>query len=159
MNSIDKLENLISSLKKKNSLLLEMLAITKAEANSIEKDDTDSLNKLLTQKNSIIQSIDILDEAFNNEYNALKKELKVGSLEQASELPRDLLAELKKETKGIFELIKEISDIHEANKQKAKEIKNDLATEIKKINNSMQATNAYRGNSQFQGSYFIDKKK
>lgn len=159
MDNINRLKTLINLLQEKKSFLSEMLEVTKTESKAIAEADIDTLNMLLNDKNVIIQDIDKSDEAFNYEYNTLKEELNVSSLDLSEELPVELLAELKIETKAIFELMKEVSDMHEDNKQIAKEIKDNLAAEIRRINTSVNANNIYKGNSAYQGSYYIDSKK
>lgn len=158
MDATSKLIRLIELLKDKKKLLSEMKELTKSQKDNITEDKIESLNDIIGEKGTIIKKIDEIDEEFSSIYNSLKDMLKVSSLEQAEVLPRNLLTELKDNTKEVTGLLGEIAAIDDENRKMAKELKDSLAAEIKKINNSKQANAIYRSNTSFQGSYFIDKK-
>jgi len=159
MDYTKKLEDLITILKDKKILFSEMTKLTKGQTDSISEDGVDMLTRLISEKEGILQQIIDLDDKFKSSYDSLKTELGVDSLEKSNDLPRYLLVELKKETKEILDMIHEISEIDKVNKKMAQELKDNLASEIKKINILKQTNGAYFGKSSYQGSYFIDSKK
>lgn len=156
---MEKLNELIDILAAKRRKLEVMLENTKRQAESITTDSIDELQFLLEKRELCIKEIDSLDDNFKNIYDSLKTQLGVSSLEQSLLLPREKLRELQTGTQGVIDLLKEIQAIEVTNAKKAREIKEELAQEIKKINNSKRVNVAYNYGNSLSQSHFIDTKE
>jgi len=153
-------ERLLAVFDKKHALLLEMLAITRRQSQSINEDGLESLEKAIGEKQSIIDSIDKLDEEFDVYYKRLKQELRVKSLDELENPDIKGLKELKSLTGRVMELIREINRLEKENSTRAKELLENLAGEVRKLNQAKKVNTAYKPGSAMQPpSYYIDKKK
>jgi FlgN protein. len=160
MDAVNKLKGIIELIKTKKTLLYEMKDLSEKQTDSISKEDVDKLAALIASKDGVIKRIMEVDDSFKSAYESLKTELGVESLDKTDKLPISLLAELKEQTKEVMDLIEDIIKADEENKKNAQILKDNIAKEIKKINNTKKATGAYFGKSAiFQNSYYIDSKK
>lgn len=154
------MERLISVSSKKKQLLLDMLLLTKAQAETINEDGIDDLDKLISDKQSKIDEIDKLDEEFGVYFFRLKRELGIKSLDELRSPGIKGALELKECIGQIMDIIKEISCLEQHNSAMAKGLLNNFGHEIKKINEGKKTTNAYGQSPVIQApSYFVDKKK
>ena len=153
------IKRLMEVSEKKLGLLEDMLNITKAQAESINEDGLESLEKLVNEKQTKIDAIDKLDEEFDVYFRRLKSELKVKSLDELSGLNIKGVKELQQTVGRIMGLIGDISGIEKQNNDKAKSLLGKFGDEIKTINQGKKMNSAYMPGPVKPPSYFIDKKK
>jgi hypothetical protein len=153
------MDRLIEISNKKQELLQNILALTKAQAGTINEDGIESLQKLIDEKQLVIDAINKLDEEFGVYFQRLKTTLKVTSLDQLNVSGIKGTKELKEVTEKIVKLITEISEIEKQNSEKGKKLLNQLGGEIRKINQGKKTNSAYSPPPMSIPSYFIDKKK
>lgn len=144
---------------KKYKLLQEILALTRAQSQTITEEGVESLGRLIGDKQVKIDEINKLDEDFNVYFQRLKRELKVSSLEEMNVPGVAGTKELQESIRQIMSLIGEICTIEKENNDRAKELLNSLGTEIKKINQGKKVSSTYIPRPLNIPSYFIDKKK
>lgn len=152
---------------RKYSLLTDMLDLTKRQTASINEDDLDVLQKIIDDKQAIINSIDKLDDEFEACFKKLKSELKIDRLDELKDRLGDLknfsaierLGELQEIIAKIMHLTREISEIEKINGEKAKDLFEKLGSEIEKINQARMLKSAYSPQMPKPPSFFIDKKR
>ena len=158
------IERLNELLQKKKALLLDILTLTQAQTEAITEEGLDGLNKLIDDKQAIIDGINKLDEEFGTYYQRLKSTLGITRLDQldAAKLEggaSDGAKQLKSLTAEILDVVRDISEIEKVNSQKSNKLLGQFGNEIKKINQGKKANNAYKSGAASAPSYFIDKKK
>jgi len=159
-NSPEKyIERLIDILKKKHVLLRSILSLTQAQSSQINEDSIEELQKLIDEKQHVIDDINKLDEEFSVYFVRLKTTLKINSLDELNAAEVEGTRHLKEITAGIINLITEISEIEKTNDDKSKEVLGKLGGEIKKINQGLKVNSTYSPRPANTASYFIDKKK
>jgi hypothetical protein len=143
----------------KYTYLQEMLEMTSEQAASIDVDQIAKLEDILDGKQRIIEKIDKLDDEFEVYFHRLKSEAKVKSLEELNASEVKGLKELKMSVSNVMAIIKELSNMEQSNRFKAKKVLESVGNELKSINVAKKVNSAY-GSIQFQTeSFFIDKKK
>lgn len=158
------IERLNELLFKKKVLLLDILALTRAQTEAIAEDSLDSLNNLINSKQLKIDEVNKLDEEFGAHYSRLKSTMGISSLDQLDNAKLESGAsegakQLKDLTAGILNVIRSISEVEKENSQKSNKLLAQFGSEIKKINLGKKANNAYKSGSISAPSYFLDKKK
>ena len=153
------IERLIDILKKKHVLLRAILSLTQAQSSEIKEDSIGELQKLIDEKQHVIDDINILDEEFNVYFTRLKTTLKINSLDELNAAGIESAKHLKEITAGIINLVSEISEIEKTNNDKSKELLGKLGGEIKKINQGKKVNTTYASKPGSTPAYFIDKKK
>lgn len=152
-------QRLIDASHKKYKLLEDILRLTKEQSSVINEDGIDNLNRIIEEKQNNIDQIDKLDEEFNVYFQRLKSELKVNTLDEIQGTNIEGIKELKDCTKGIIDIIGEISKLEQENNSNAKNLLEDLGKEIKKLNQGKKVNTVYSAGPGQAPSYFIDKKK
>jgi len=153
----EKVEELKSNLNNKLIKLNKIFDITKKQTDVINNYNVDELNKLIDQKQVLINEINELDKVFEDKFAKIKKLLGVDSLEQSTDNLQEFkviqvfITEIKDVVKRIMELEMHNSFIAE---QYQKQIKESMQNSKKDI----RALNGYNSNN-VQSSVFIDKKK
>lgn len=153
------MERLIDILKKKHVLLRSILSLTKAQYSHINEDSVEKLQKLIDEKQHVIDDINKLDDEFDIYFSRLKTNLKINSLDELNAAGIEGAKHLKEITAEIINLIMEISEMEKENRQKSKELLDILGEEIKKINQGKKVSATYTSKPINIPAYFIDKKK
>jgi hypothetical protein len=153
------IQRLNEILQKKILLLQDILVLTKAQAEVINEDEIDSLNKLIDKKQTKIDVVNELDEEFNVYFQRLKSSLGVKSIAGLDASGLEGAKELKDVTAEILNLINRISELEKQNTGNGKSLLDHLGGEIKKINQNKKVSSAYSPGPVSVPSYFIDKKK
>lgn len=158
------IERLNELSRKKKALLFDILKLTQAQTEAITEDGIDGLNRLINDKQSIIDDIGKLDEEFGTYYQRLKSTMEITHLEQLDDTKLEGSAsegarQLKSLTSEILNVIRDISEIEKINSQKSNKLLEQFGNEIKKINQGKIANNAYKSGAASAPSYFLDKKK
>lgn len=158
------IEILNGLLSKKKAILLDILALTGAQADVITEDGMNRLDGLIKEKQLKIDEIDKLDEEFEANCKKLKASLGISRLDQldAEKLGGDAIKgakQLKSQTAETLDVIRDISEMEKVNGLKSKRLLDHFGSEIKKINQGKKANNAYKSGPYNVPSYFVDKKK
>lgn len=151
-------------LEKKKALLLDVLSLTQAQTEAITDEGMEGLDKLINDKQWIIDGINKLDEAFETDYQSLKSLLGITQTEQldVAKLEGSALEsarQLKALTAEILNIVRDISEREKVNSEKSNKLLEQYGNEIKKLNQGKKANNAYKAASSSAPSYFLDKKK
>ena len=153
------IEKLLESTGRKHEILLEILRLTREQSAAINEDGIEKLEKLVLEKQGLIEQVDKLDEEFNACFQHLKREVKVESLDEMQVMKIEGLKELQEAVKQIIGLINEISEIEKQNADIARNLLHSFKNELMKINRSKLIKQAYGFNAAQSVSYFIDRKK
>jgi Zn-dependent oligopeptidase len=145
---------------KKQGSLSEILKLTKQQASAIAEAEAEEIEGLIQSKQVLIDKISEMDTEFEVYYSRLKTILNIQSLEDIKENQIRGAAELKHVVTVIVATIKQIQSLEIENKNKAEEVVNNLARDIRRVKQSKIANNGYNVASKLPSpSYFIDKKK
>ena len=159
------IERLLEISNKKYKLLQEMRALTREQAQNLNEDGVETLQRCVDEKQKRIDAINKGDEEFDVYYQRFKQKLNIKELGElkksgaAGSLDTKSLKDLQELIQSITEIVKEIFDIEKRNNEKANELLGVFANEVKKISQSKKIDSAYRFGSYKSPSYYIDKKK
>lgn len=158
-NANSAITELLGLLDKKRQLFDDIMEITLEQKKDIEENAANKIEKLVGKKQSVIDSIDEIDKSFSEEFNLMKKQLKVNTLEEVDFTKYPELKNLKLKVEEIMSTAKEIMLIEESNKEKLEAIMNELKKEIKQINIGKKSVKAYENPVINNDGIYIDKKK
>jgi len=158
------IESINELLLKKKALLLEILAFTQSQCETITEAGMDNLNHLIDGKQLKIDEINKLDDEFGAYCQKLKSALGIAHLDQLDTEVLEAGAAkgaklLKAQTAEILDVVRSISEIEKENARKSKKLLEQFGNEIKRINQGKKANNAYKTGYSNAPSYFLDKKK
>lgn len=143
----------------KCNLLKDILKFTEEQAEFIEEEEIESLEKLVAVKQAKIDEINKLDEEFEVYFLRLKDTLNVKKLDEFKGLNLPGARELQEAVAQIICLVEKISRLEKQNNEKAKNLLRKLRDNIKNINQSKKVNSAYMPEPLKPPAYFIDKKK
>lgn len=145
---------------KKQESLFQILKLTKEQTAVIAEAKADEIERLIQSKQLQIDYINELDTEFEVYYSRLKTVLNIQSLDEIKENQIQGVKELKQIVTIILNTIRQIQSLEIDNKNKAEEVVNNLAADIRRIKQSKIANNGYNVASRMPSpSYFIDQKK
>lgn len=154
------IDRLLEISTKKYKLLQDMLALTRAQARSINEDGVEDLQKLIDEKQARIDEINKLDEEFGVYFQRMKQQMKVKSLDELDMTGTTGAKELQLCIGEIMNTMEEISRLEKENGDNAKKLLDSFSEEIRKLNQGKKMNTAYKpGGSMIPPSYFIDSKK
>lgn len=155
-STITELLKLITEKKKAFESLMELTLVQKKD---IEENNAENIEKLVRQKQQIIDRVDEMDIAFSEGFALLKKQLKINDLEKADLSGYPMLKELKLKVADIMSYAKEIMAIEEENRGKLSSMLSDMKKDIKQINVGKRSIKAYENKPTYNDGIYIDKKK
>lgn len=144
---------------KKYKLMSELLVLTREQSFTINEEGLDELDKLIAQKQTIIDEMSALDEEFDICFRELKSMLNINSLDELQGSGIKGIKELQETISKIMEVVKETIDLEKENRDKVKSLLDAFGNEIKKLNQGKRASSAYNPGPIQSPSYFIDRKK
>ncbi|HYE83648.1 MAG TPA: flagellar export chaperone FlgN [Clostridia bacterium] len=150
---------LMSLLEKKKQLFDEIMVVTLEQKKDIEENKAENIEKLVGNKQSLIDSIDKIDKVFSDRLNMLKKGLGINSLEDADFTKYPMLKALKLKVGEIVVLAQKIMEIENYNKEKLTLIMNGLKAEMKQMSIGKRSIKAYDKPAVYNDGIYIDKKK
>lgn len=153
------LTELLRLLDSKKQLYDDIKKITLEQKKDIEENAADKIVRLVEKKQSIIDSIDEIDKSFSKEFNLMKKQLKVNTLEEVDFTKYPELKILKLKVEEIMSMAQNIMLIEESNKEKLTQIMNEMKKEINHINIGKKSVKAYEKPTINNDGIYIDKKK
>lgn len=146
---------------RKYSCLQQLLELTKAQSAVINEESMDGLEKIIGEKQVIIDEINKIDTEFEGYFSLLKKKLGVEKLSDIKPSEAEPFAfELKQVTSQIMELLDEMNILEKNNNDKAKALLDDLGLKIRQIRQGKKLGSVYNSASEMvPPAYFVDKKK
>jgi len=158
-NANNRITELVSLIDKKKQLFDNIMDITLEQKKDIDENAANNIEKLVNQKQSVIESIDEIDKSFSEKFNLLKKQLKINTLEEIDFSKYPEMKNLKRKVVEITAMAQDIMIIEESNKKKLVSIISGLKNEIKQINQGKKSIKAYEKPNINNDGIYIDKKK
>jgi hypothetical protein len=154
------IESLIKLLQEKKVYYSKINFITKSQQDAIKTSNDELLEKLVNEKQVVIDKLNCNDFEFLNNFNEMKKILNVDDISKANlemypklKIVKELVAEIKK----IGNEINETDNINRSSLNKEME---ELRGEIEEITSRKKVSNAYANvYKQNEASYYFDRKK
>ena len=150
---------LVDLLDKKSKLFDTIMEITLEQKKDMDENAANNIEKLVNQKQSIIESVDEIDKSFWEKLNLMKRELKVNTLEEIDFSKYPEMKNLKLKVTEIVSMAQDIMGIEESNKKKLVELMNGLKKEINQIKAGKKSIKAYEKPNINNDGIYIDKKK
>jgi hypothetical protein len=132
-----------SIMQKKLSILYEIHNLTSLEYNYTYEDGIEQLGNILAEKQEMIYEIDYLDQKFLMEFDALKKELGVSSLEDVGEQDGEGFSELKSNTSDMLDTLKKIEKLDKKVQMKIMKLRGDISQELTRIKKQRHVSSIY----------------
>ena len=143
--------------KEKKGLLSEILKLTKEQKEIIKNEDMDELGKVLSQKDKLMASIDLLDVNFLSLYKSIKEEEQVDSMEKINAKKYSNMIALKEIVAEINDILTETSMIDKENTRIMKSNLEHIKSDLKQVK---EVKKAYKGyNYEAIESILIDQKQ
>lgn len=144
---------------KKMGGLRNILKLTQEQSSVITEDSIEELQKIIDLKQSEMDKIDELDQAFEVYYSRLKSLMGVQSLEEIRMSELSGSTELKQTITSIYELTKSIQMLENSNNNKVRAILHKLGSEIKQVKQGQVINNGYNIGSKLPPQSYFDTKK
>ncbi|MDF2546596.1 MAG: flagellar protein FlgN [Anaerosolibacter sp.] len=154
-------EVLINLSLQKQKSLKELLGVTTLQSNLINNEQLDSLMTAIERKQQIIHNVNVIDIEFLEKYNNLKEKLGIQTIAEANIKEYPVLNILRTHINAIMELLKEINEIDEINKEKLNKDFSKVKEELKKIKaekHSAKITSAYKNKYKGVQGVFVDNR-
>ena len=150
-------DNLISLAENKYEQLQDLYLLTEQQSNVIEESDMETLSYLIDKKQ---EKIDLI-VAFDSQFEAITEDIKiiyeVKSLDEL-EVESSNIATLKETIRKITEILHQIIQIENINKDKMNSIKDKLEIKMSNAKTGRTAVKQYIGISNYSDAVFFDKK-
>lgn len=155
--TINILDKMIHLSKDKKVYLTEILKLTKDQKGFIQNEDMDGINNIISEKEKLMSSIDLLDIDFLSLYNEVKELEGIKSIDEVNGMKYSNLKDLKEIIGNINILLSNISVI---DKENTKIMKSNLENIKHGLKHVKEVKKAYKGyNYESDGSILIDEKK
>ena len=153
----EKIEKMIELSNIKKDYLGRVLELTKDQRNFIQNEDMDKLNKVMEEKEILMNKVDLLDIEFLSTYNQIKEIENIDSLEKINPVKYKNLGNLQEVIKDINNILEDISLIDKENTRIMKENLEEIKSGLKQVK---EVKKAYKGyNYEPTGSILLDEKK
>lgn len=141
-------------------LINQLLTLTQQQSEGLESNETERLNEIIEQKQSIMSRVDILDKEFVDKYDLLKGEFLIDSEGSVEGQDKDKLRLLQDKIREIQVLTEKIQQIDNINVERLKKNMELVKSELKKVKFGKKISQGYSNNKAIDGvSIFIDKKQ
>lgn len=151
------IDNLISLVDSKYEQLEEIYLLTKQQTSVIEESDMNRLLELIDEKQ---QKIDLIVK-FDSQFEAITDDIKtiydVKSLD-ALEAPDTNLEILKEKISRVTDILHQIIQIENSNKEKMNEAKRQLENKMNRAQTGKVAIKQYGGLNGYADAVFFDRK-
>ena len=161
MSNSTYINRLIKLSQEKKNLLNEMLLITQEQKTIIVEQAIDQLNNLIDEKQNRINSINSLDDQFEQIFSNMKTELKINDIGELLVLKNPEAIELKKTISDIMTLINHIKNVEMENALKLNQQKKEIGKKLQDLKKNRLAVNKFYNSKSYlpPNPTFIDKKK
>lgn len=153
------LSRLNEILVKKKTLLREISGFTRLQKEALSRDDYDEMEILIAKKQARMDATDKLDQQFVVYMEGLKRKLGIDSFDQLPSKRIPGTGELKENTVGVLDLLREIKAVDDENTAFLKEKMADVKDRIKKSNSFKKVNAAYFQPRQGLANPYFDEKK
>lgn len=146
-------------LKKKLSMLNDIIGYTNEQKEAIDKGDDNALGILIARKQERIEKIDQLDEQFLVYSQRLKSMLELSSMEELSKFNIDGTKELKESVVAVYKVLDQIRIMEIENQASLKTELSNTQAKMKQANSFKKVNTAYQTPAVNPSSFYFDKKK
>jgi Asp-tRNA(Asn)/Glu-tRNA(Gln) amidotransferase C subunit len=153
------LNNLNQIIEQKLELFKEIYNITIAQQKDIADNEANNIESLVQQKQQVIDKVDKLDQAFLAQYNRLKEELQLDSLDLIDTDKHPEMKNVKEHIKSIMGMAHKIMELENSNREKLDSIFQGVKNELRQIKAGKRSVTAYESKPTYNDGIFIDKKK
>lgn len=154
---INMIDNMIQLSNEKKVLLESILDFTKKQKSFIQDEDMDGLTKVLSEKDKIMENIDLLDLDFISLYNNIKSMEDISSME---EIDVDKYPNVKLLKSNINEVSLILNNVRILDNDNTRMMKANLQNIKSGLKHIKEVKNAYKGyNYEAPESMLIDEKK
>jgi hypothetical protein len=130
-------------MKKKLSLLYEIYNCTSQELVYSNEEGIEQLGNIIQEKQELISEIDYLDRKFLIEFEDVKKELGVSTLDSLVGSSDESFAALKLNTSEIVEILNKIDRLGKIVRAKVVKLREDLSQELTKLKKQKHVSQIY----------------
>jgi hypothetical protein len=144
---------------KKQVLLREILDCTLQQKEALSRDDFNELEILIAKKQARMDAVDRLDRRFLDHAEGLKKELGIKSLEELPARRISGTVQLKENTAGVLDLLREIKAVDDENTACLEKKVADMKEKARQSNSFKKVSAAYfQPRHGLTNPYFDEKK-
>lgn len=159
MARLDLINNLIKLSDGKLFLLKQLLTLTEQQGKNIGSEEAEKLNKIIGQKQNIMDRVDALDKEFIGKYDLLKTKVPSGALEGLQAEDRDRMKVLQAKIQEIYSLTDKIHKLDLANVEKLKKNLKTVQDELERVRIGRKVIKGYADKSQEGVSIFLDERQ
>lgn len=141
--------------------LKEIRSLTEQQKDAIDREDFETLNRLIAEKQKVIDFIDRCDSAFQEEMERLKEEMGISSLSMLKDI-QGTGGETGKLVGVVGEIVNSIRDIQALEKQNHLKLLKGMGQVKEKLRKVRQGKKGLAGYNPGRGTEFgsfIDKRK
>lgn len=153
------IKKMVTLLKEKQELLVQILKYTKDLSKVVDTEDVRDIRISVELKQIIIDKVDKVDEDFYKAFSELKQKENIDEISQLDLEKYPQAKEIKEKTKEILLTFKEIKKIEDDNLIRANISKNKLKVKLKEVNRGKKIINGYNAYNNAYVSVMIDQKK
>jgi len=153
------MNQMIALSEKKLEMLNNLKQLSEKQNHAFQNKELDEIEKILNQKDEIIEYVQKLDNAFLSVSDSLKEQLGIQDLEALSGTRLEGRLELKELVAKITDTVEAVIQLEEDSFNRAAEMKDEFGDKIKGVNTGKKITSAYTIKPTSAPSYFFDKKK
>ena len=134
-------------MRRKLSLLRDMLNLSEQANNYLGEENVDLLNNIIDAKQELIRDIDHLDKKFLIEFETLKTEQGISSMEELKMSLSTELPILRENTSAILDILNKIYAFEKKFNGGAVKLRDDIAAELNRIRRQKQINAFYSNDS------------
>ena len=153
------LNNLLKLITAKALLFQQIMNLTKCQNDDIMSNDADNIEKLVEEKQGVIDRINELDKAFSVQLGLLKKELNITALDEISITEYPVLGQIKGKIVDLQNMARKIMELEKQNNDKLNEIYGRVKAELKQLSVGKKSVKAYEAPAVQSDGVYIDRKK
>ena len=132
---------------RKLSLLYEMRNLSEKALNYVDEESVERLNGIFDDKQELIYEIDRLDNIFLAEFNKLKSEYNLSSIEVLNPAKSPELENLRRHTEEIMDLLHKIETLDRNVNQRIAKLRQDITAELTRIRKQRHISDIYSGDA------------
>lgn len=151
------IDNLISLVSNKYEQLKDIYTLTKEQTSAIEESDMTTLLELIDKKQQKIDLIVTFDSQFEAITDDIKTIYDVKSLDELDAQDTNLSI-LKEKISNVTDILHQIIQIENSNREKINESKRQLETKMNKAQTGKVAIKQYSGINGYADAVFFDRK-
>ncbi|HOQ17433.1 MAG TPA: hypothetical protein PLL17_00360 [Defluviitaleaceae bacterium] len=159
MENKNLIEKMTLLAKEKQKELKAIWDITEEQAKNCTEDQLAQFMILLEKRQEHIDRISVIDKAFNESSNILKKNLQIQYLNQINQETYPLAGNLLRMIEEIDNMASRIKSLDDENKKRMDILLEDIKGKLKKIGEGKAANKLYQNGYSGSGGTFFDTKR